>query len=190
MPRGMDSLIRMLLVAPQSALLVIDVQVRLLPAMAAGEPVVANSAKLMQAATRLGVPMLVSEQYSKGLGPTVPELAAHAPAGVTLEKNAFSCANDNAIVSRVMDLDRRQLVLCGIESHVCVLQTAIGFRERGYQIAVAWDATSSRREADRALAAERLRQEGIALVGTEMVLFEWLGKAGTPEFKEISAFIK
>ena len=94
------------------------------------------------------------------------------------------------IVARVGELGRRQLVLCGIESHVCVLQTAIGFRALGYEIAVAWDATSSRREADKALAAERLRAEGVTLAGVEMVLFEWLGRAGTPEFKEISALIK
>ncbi len=180
----------MLLVAPRSALLVVDIQTKLLPAMAEPGPVVANTTKLMRGATRLSVPLLVSEQYPKGLGPTVPELGALAPAGATLEKNAFSCAGDDGIVARVRALDRRQLVLCGIESHVCVLQTAIGFRERGYDIAVAWDATSSRRETDRSLAADRLRQAGIALVSTEMVLFEWLGKAGTPEFKEISGLIK
>ncbi len=180
----------MLLAAPQSALLVVDIQTKLLPAMAEPEPVVANTGKLMRAAVRLSVPLLVSEQYPKGLGPTVPELAALAPAGTTLAKNAFSCAGDDGIVARVRELHRRQLVLCGIESHVCVLQSAIGFRERGYTVAVAWDATSSRREGDRALAADRLRQEGIALVSTEMVLFEWLGRAGTPEFKEISGLIR
>jgi nicotinamidase-related amidase len=180
----------MLLVAPRSLLLVVDIQTKLLPAMAEPDPVVANTTKLMRAAVRLSVPLLVSEQYPRGLGPTVPELGALAPAGTTLEKNAFSCAGDDGIVARVRDLDRRQLILCGIESHVCVLQTAIGFRERGYDIAVAWDATSSRRESDRSLAADRLRQSGIALVSTEMVLFEWLGKAGTPEFKEISGLIK
>ncbi len=180
----------MLIQAEQSALLVVDIQSRLLPAMAAPEPVVANASKLMIAATRLGVPILVSEQYPKGLGPSVPEIAALTPAGAVLEKTAFSCAADAAIVARVGELGRRQLVLCGIESHVCVLQTAIGFRALGYEIAVAWDATGSRREADKALAADRLRAEDVTLAGVEMVLFEWLGRAGTPEFKEISALIK
>jgi len=180
----------MLIQAEQSALLVIDVQVRLLPAMAAPDPVVANSARLMKAAARLGVPILVTEQYPKGLGPTVADLASLAASGATLEKNAFGCAGDPGIVAHVQSLGRRQLVLCGIESHVCVLQTAIGFRERGYDVFVAWDATSSRREADRDLAAARLRAEGVALVGTEMAMFEWLGKAGTPEFKELSVLIK
>ena len=180
----------MLIQAEQSALLVVDIQSRLLPAMAAPEPVVANASKLMIAATRLGVPILVSEQYPKGLGPSVPEIAALTPTGAVLEKTAFSCAADAAIVARVGELGRRQLVLCGIESHVCVLQTAIGFRALGYEIAVAWDATGSRREADKALAADRLRAEDVTLAGVEMVLFEWLGRAGTPEFKEISALIK
>ncbi len=180
----------MLIQAEQSALLVVDIQTKLLPAMAAPDPVVSNTARLMRAATRLGVPLLVSEQYPKGLGPTVPELAALAPVGAVLEKNAFSCAGDAGIVAKVGSLGRSQLVLCGIESHVCVLQTAIGFRALGYAVFVAWDATSSRREADRDLAAARLRAEGVALVGTEMALFEWLGKAGTPEFKEISVLIK
>ncbi|MBL8805994.1 MAG: hydrolase [Rhodospirillales bacterium] len=180
----------MLIQAEQAALLVVDIQSRLLPAMAAPEAVVANTSKLMIAAARLGVPILVSEQYPKGLGPSVPEIAALTPAGAVLEKNAFSCAGDAGIVARVGELGRRQLVLAGIESHVCVLQTAIGFRALGYEIAVAWDATSSRREADRALAADRLRAEDVTLASVEMVLFEWLGRAGTPEFKEISALIK
>jgi nicotinamidase-related amidase len=188
--QGADSLHSMLFVAPRSALLVVDIQAKLLPAMAEPGSVVANATKLMRGAVRLSVPLLVSEQYPKGLGPTVPELAALAPAGATLEKNAFSCADDDGIVARVRGIDRRQLVLCGIESHVCVLQTAIGFRERGYDVAVAWDATSSRRESDRALAADRLRHAGVVLASTEMVLFEWLGRAGTPEFKEISGLIK
>jgi nicotinamidase-related amidase len=180
----------MLIEAARSLLLVVDIQERLLPAMADGAAVVSHSAKLMLAARRLGVPVLVSEQYPKGLGATVQELASLAVPGGVYAKNAFSCANDAAIAAAVAATGRTQLVLCGIEAHVCVLQSALEFSARGYKVAVAWDATSSRRESDRDLAAHRLRAGGVAVASTEMVLFEWLGRAGTPEFKEISALIK
>jgi nicotinamidase-related amidase len=181
---------KMLIQADQSLLLLVDVQARLLPAMAAPEAAVAGCAKLLTAAARLGVQVVASEQYPKGLGPTVPELAARVPAGATLTKVTFSCADEPALESRIAASGRRTIVVCGIEAHVCVLQSAIGFRARGYDVAVAWDATSSRRESDRDLAAHRLRQAGVVVAGVEMVLFEWLGRAGTPEFKEISALIK
>ena len=102
----------------------------------------------------------------------------------------FSCAETPSIADAVAASGRTQLVLCGIEAHVCVLQTALGFAARGLGVAVAWDATASRRASDRALAADRLRQAGVVLVSTEMVLFEWLGRAGTPEFKDMLALIK
>lgn len=180
----------MILDASRSLLLVVDIQVRLLPAMEEGPRVVAAAAKLMQAAALLGVPVLVSEQYPKGIGNTVPELAALAPAGSGHTKMTFSCAATPAIADAVAASGRTQLVLCGIEAHVCVLQTALGFAATGRDVAVAWDATSSRRESDRALAADRLRQAGVVLVSSEMVLFEWLGRAGTPEFKDMLALIK
>jgi nicotinamidase-related amidase len=180
----------MLIQADQSLLLLVDVQARLLPAMAEPQAAVAGCTKLLQAAVRLGVPVVASEQYPKGLGPTVPELAPLVPAGATLTKMTFSCAAEPAIVARIAASGRRTLVLCGTEAHVCVLQSALGFRARGYDVVVAWDATSSRREADRDLAAHRLRQAGIVVASVEMVLFEWLARAGTPEFREISAVIK
>ena len=180
----------MLLDASRSLLLVVDIQERLLPAMEEGPRVVAAAAKLMHAAARLGVPVLVSEQYPKGIGATVLELAALAPTGSVHAKMTFSCAATPSIADAVAASGRTQLVLCGIEAHVCVLQSALGFAATGRDVAVAWDATSSRRASDRALAADRLRQAGIVLASTEMVLFEWLGRAGTPEFKDMLALIK
>ena len=177
----------MLLEAARSLLLVVDVQARLLPAMSEPDLVVANSTKLVAAAKRLAIPVLVSEQYPRGLGPTVEALAG---AGTVLAKMSFSCAADPGIAQALERVGRRQIVLCGIESHVCVLQTAIGLRAKGYDVAVVWDAVSSRKQADKDLAAERLRANGVWLIGTEMAVFEWLGVAGTPEFKELSALIK
>lgn len=177
----------MLLEAARSVLLVVDVQARLLPAMAEPDLVTGNSAKLVAAAKRLTIPVLVSEQYPKGLGPTIDALAG---AGAVLAKMSFSCAADPGIAEAIERTGKRQIVLCGIESHVCVLQTALGFKAKGYDVAVVWDAVSSRKLADKELAAARLRHAGVWLVGTEMAIFEWLGVAGTPEFKELSASIK
>jgi nicotinamidase-related amidase len=180
----------MLLDARRSALLIVDMQERLLPAMDGGEPALANAARLMEAAGRLGVPILVSEQYPKGLGPTVPALAALAPTGTVAEKLHFSCAADPGWRGRFERLDRRQAVLAGVEAHVCVLQTALGLKAAGYEPAVVADATASRRPESKAMAFDRLRQNGVEVVTTEMVLFEWLGQAGTAEFKALSGLIR
>jgi nicotinamidase-related amidase len=177
----------MLLNVSQSVVLVVDVQARLLPAMAEPDLVTGNSAKLVAAARRLAIPVLISEQYPKGLDPTVEALAG---AGTVMAKMRFSCAADPGIAQALERLGRRQIVLCGIESHVCVLQTALGLKAKGYDVAVVWDAVSSRKLADKELAAHRLRGEGVALIGTEMAIFEWLGVAGTSEFKELSAAIR
>jgi nicotinamidase-related amidase len=180
----------MLLEASRSVLLVVDIQERLLPAMEEGARVVAQSVKLMRGAKRLKVPMYVSEHCPGKIGATVPAIASCALAGSIHHKTTFSCANAPDLVEAVGWAKRTQLVLCGIEAHVCVLQTAFGFAARGMKVAVAWDATASRRESDRALAADRLRQAGIQLVSTEMVLFEWLGRANSPAFKDIMKLIK
>jgi len=180
----------MLIERQRSCLLVIDVQERLLPAMASGNQVVANGAVLVKAAARLGVPVLTSEQYPKGLGPTVPALAALLPEGAAIPKSEFSCAAAPGYVERLKATGREQLILTGIEAHVCVLQTALQFRGLGYSVFVVADAVSSRKPESVALALARMRDAGAVAVTTEMVLFEWLGRAGTPEFKELSALIR
>ena len=180
----------MLIESDLSCLLVVDVQARLAPAMAAHDQVIANTAVLMKAAARLQVPMLVSEQYPKGLGPTVPELAALAEAGAVLEKVHFSCMGDQTYAQRFRALGRGTAVVAGIEAHVCVLQTCIQLMEDGHRVYVVADAVSSRAPENATLALERLRAAGAIVVSTEMVVFEWLRRAGTPEFKELSALIK
>jgi nicotinamidase-related amidase len=183
----------MLLRAERSFLAVVDVQERLAPAMATPEPAIARCEILMRAAARLGVPMLVSEQYPKGLGRTVPALAALAATNDVVEKIHFSCADEHAWAERLGLFDesgRDQAVVCGMEAHVCVLQTALGLHEQGYQVAVVADAVSSRRKEDAGLALARMSQAGLTVVSAEMVVFEWLRRAGTAEFKELSALIK
>jgi len=180
----------MVLQAEKSAFLLVDVQERLLPAMAEGEAVVGRAAILLQAAATLGVPVLASEQYPQGLGPTVPALTALLPAGATMAKLHFSCAADPAIARRLKDLARPQVVLAGIEAHVCVLQTALGLLAQGYAPFVVADATSSRAASNKDAGLARMRAAGIGIVTTEMAVFEWLGQAGTPAFKTLSKLIR
>jgi nicotinamidase-related amidase len=182
----------MLIGRDSSCLLVVDIQEKLLPAMQDPMLVVRNTGILMQAAARLGIPILVSEQYPQGLGPTVAELRHLAPADAVLAKTAFSCADDPALCQRLADLKRPQAVICGIEAHVCVLQTALGLaaRKSGITPIVIGDATSSRTNANREAGLARLRADGVEIATTEMAVFEWLGSAGTSEFKELSRLIR
>ena len=185
----------MLLSPEESCLLVVDVQERLLPAMSSPDNLVNSISLLLKAADLLDVPVLASEQYPKGLGPTVPVLNEWLDLQSTIEKIEFSCAANAVIRDRVVGLGRRQLVICGIEAHVCVLQTAIGFQTDGLpaaegQVFVVADAVDSRDPANRTLALQRIRQDGVQVVATEMVVFEWLGQAGTPAFKELSNLLK
>lgn len=180
----------MLIERHKSCLLVVDVQEKLAPAMAEPAAVIRNSGILLRAANRLGVPTILSEQYPQGLGPTVPELRALAPASARLGKLSFSCAADPGLQRRLEETRRSQVILCGMEAHVCVLQTALGFKGGGYQTFVVADAVSSRAPANRDLALRRLAANGVELVTTEMVVFEWLARAGTAEFKELSKLIK
>lgn len=180
----------MLMSAASSALLVVDIQQRLLPHVRMPQTVIDNTTVLLKAARRLDVPVLVSEQYPRGLGATVPELTPLVTAGETIEKLHFSCIGEDTFANRFRALGRSQAVVVGLEAHVCVLQTVEGLLASGTDTFVVEDATSSRVEKSHAAAMARLGEAGARIVTTEMVVFEWLGKAGTPAFKELSALIK
>ena len=183
----------MLLDRARCQLLVVDVQDRLLPAMHEGERMVANCAILMQAAHRLGIPVTISEQYTTRLGATIARLADIKGDARVMEKMHFSCAGDAGIGARVRGLaseGRAQVVVCGIESHVCVLQSALGFAGGGLNVFVALDAVTSRKPESVAVARERFAAEKVAVITTEMAVFEWLRVSGTPEFKDLSKLIK
>lgn len=173
-----------------SQLVLVDIQSKLTPAMDAGEmpQVLRNAAILAQAANLLTVPMLYTEQYPKALGATVPELASHLT-GVAIEKIDFSCAAVPNFRSRLTQ-DRSQIILAGIESHICVLQTALGLQNMGKQVFVVEDAVTSRKLSNKHNALARLRQAGCVITNTESVVFEWLGKAGSEPFKTISKLIR
>ena len=180
----------MMMKADQSCLVILDVQEKLAPVMHDPRRVIAGCTILLHAAARLNVPVLITEQYPKGLGPTMIDLREMAPQYVTIEKISFSAASEPSFLARLETVGRRQLILAGIETHVCVLQTALELKEKGWDVFVVGDCCSARRAESEAMAHERLRTAGIHLVNREMVLFEWLEKAGTPEFKELQALIR
>jgi len=180
----------MLATAEQCVLLVIDMQERLLPAMSEQEQSLKNALILVTAAREMGVPVLASEQYSKGLGRTVPELSALIGPDDVFAKTEFSCSENVEIRSRISALRRSQVVLAGFESHVCVLQTAFGLSELGMKTFVAADATASRQTSSKEIACSRLARAGIEIVTTEMVVFEWLKSADAPAFRTLSRLIR
>ena len=174
----------------KAQLLIIDMQERLLPAMAAPEQALKNAIILAKAARALDLPINVSEQYPKGLGHTVGALKDEIGNRPVDEKVEFSCWKNAALRERISQHKREQVVLAGIEAHVCVLQTAMDLKAAGYQVFAVADAMSSRGEDSAAIACDSMRQAGIAIVTTEMVIFEVLGAAGTPEFKQLSGLIR
>ncbi len=171
----------------RSCLLLVDVQEHLVPAIHGHERLVDNCRWLLSAARDLSVPVLATEQYPAGLGPTVAPLRELlAPENVS-DKTTFSCCAAKGFPDRVAGLERGQVIIAGIEAHVCVLQTVHGLLELGYTVFPVADVVSSRSAGDEELAIRRMRDAGAIIVSREMVLFEWLGRAGTPEFKRISA---
>ena len=173
-----------------AGLVVIDIQECLLPAIFEKERVVQNALRLIKGAAVLGMPVLVTEQYPKGMGPTVPEIAAAIPGYAPMEKLTFSSCAAPDFLADVKSKGLSDLVLCGIEAHVCVCQTCLDLLQAGFTPFVVADAVSSRTPENHRLALERMRQAGALIVSTEMVLFELLERAGTAEFKQVLALVK
>jgi len=175
----------------QSQFVLVDVQERLagvmLPdAMAA---VAKNCAILLQAAKLLEIPTIYTEQYPQGLGATLGDLSAHLSAQQRVEKIVFSCAKEPTF-TRKLTSDRPQIVLAGMEAHICVLQTALDLQQSGHQVFVAEDAVISRNPSNKANALERLRKASIIISNTESIVFEWLGSAEGDAFKQISKLVR
>ena len=176
----------MLLTAESAALLLIDLQERLMPAIYNGEVVVARAVRLAEAARLLDVPIGATEQYPAGLGPTVSPLAAYPRA--VLAKTAFSAVEDPGF-SGLLPAGTSEIVVAGCEAHVCVLQTVLGLARRHRVLLVA-DAVGSRDPADRVAAIDRARTHGVEIVTSEMVLFEWLRDSQHPKFREVQNLLK
>lgn len=175
----------MLIDAGRSMLLVIDLQAKLVPAMADHETLLANALWLLRAAQKIGVPVAATEQYPKGLGPLVPAIRQLLPAAAIASKTHFSCVAARCLPD-LPGNDRAQVVVIGAEAHVCVLQTALELLEDGKEVYVVADAVGARRQDDRRVALTRMRDEGVRVVTREMVVFEWLGEAGTALFREVN----
>lgn len=174
----------------ESLLLIVDAQAGLARAVQDAGSRIARLRLLLHAAAVLEVPVIVSEQYPKGLGPTDPRLLPLPAAAAVLPKLAFSCWREPALRAVLEGAGRRQIVVTGMETHVCVLQTALDLQKAGFAVHLAADAAGSRREEDRALALARLRDQGVSIVTAEMVVFEWLERAEGPAFKTLIPAIK
>jgi len=171
---------------PTSLLCVVDIQERLIPAIPTGPQVVALAGRLADAAALLGVRRVLTEQYPKGLGRTPPDLAAKLPAA--LSKMAFSCCGCEAFTAALAN-DIESALLCGLETHVCIQQTALDLLGRGLTVFIAVDAVGSRHPLDHEIALRRLESSGAILTTTEAALFEWCRSAEHPQFQAVRQFV-
>ncbi len=170
--------------------LVIDYQERLLPHIYENQQLLANTLVLIEGLKALEIPLIVTEQYRKGLGITVPEIKNLFSPFNPMEKVSFSCYDDQGIGKALAATGQKSVVICGIEAHVCVLQTAIDLMENNYMPVVVADCISSRKPDDKQTAIKRMRQEGIIITSCEAILFELCRAAGTDQFKAISKLVK
>jgi nicotinamidase-related amidase len=178
------------IIRANTALAVIDIQERLLPAIFEGEQVVQNTLRLIKGARALQIPVLVTEQYKKGLGATTPEIAAEIAGFTQMEKVAFSACGAADFEAALKAKKVSDVILCGIEAHVCVSQTCLDLLDNGFRVFVVADAISSRSAENQRIGIERMRAAGAVIVSAEMILFELLEKAGTEEFKQILTLVK
>lgn len=176
----------MLMDVDRSILLVIDVQARLLPGVHQSDKLARNCGWLVKLAEAAGVPVLGSEQYPDGLGHTEEALRALIGPENIVGKHSFSCIDDPVFAERFDQCGREQVVLCGMESQACVMQSVLRLLERGVEVFVVADAISARDNHDTEIALRRMEQAGATLVTREMVGFEWIRRSGTPLFKTFS----
>jgi nicotinamidase-related amidase len=176
----------------QCALIVIDIQEKLLPPIFQKEQLVRNAQLLLRASHILKVPTLVSTQYAKGLGATVPEVSSLLAGVEPVDKTLFSCFGSDAFCSVLKRLpgQRTTLLLCGMESHICVTQTALGALREGYLVHIASDAVSSRTEWNWKVGLDRMRSAGAIISSTEMMIYELMRSSSSTAFKELLPHLK
>ena len=176
----------MLINKEDSLVLLVDVQQKLTPFVLNHQQIIDRCEWLLKLAKKMDVPVLASEQYPKGLGATVEQLSSYVAKEDYIEKIHFSCMQQPDYVQRLQSYKKKQLIVIGIEAHVCVLQTVLEMKRVGFEVYVVVDAVSSRHKVDLKYALKRMTQEGVRLVTAEMVFFEWLKHAGSPDFKSLS----
>lgn len=172
------------------AILIIDIQEKLLIASFNKEQILKNSVILAKTANILGLPVFITEQYPKGLGETVSEIKISNQNGVYYEKVDFNALADENLLEKLKQLQKKQIILFGIETHICVHQTAQALIENGFDVIIARDACGSRKEEEYLLALEQMKSYGANIKSTEMILFELIKTSKHPNFKEIQYLIK
>jgi len=192
MTQDLKDAARQPLSAEQAALVVVDIQEKLLPPIHEKERLVRNSQLLLRLAGILKIPVVATTQYAKGLGKTVPEIASLLPPPEPIDKLQFGCFASEQFCSTLKALPGRRntVLLCGMETHICVMQTALGALEQGYLVHVASDAVGSRSEWNWTIGLERMRTAGALISSTEMIIYELLGGSGTAEFKQMLQYLK
>jgi nicotinamidase-related amidase len=191
-PTDYAEVVRQPLEAERCALLVVDIQEKLLPPIFQNEQLVRNSKLLIRAADALKIPAIVSTQYAKGLGKTVPEVASLLPGTEAIDKDQFSCFGSEVFCTLLKRLpgNRNTLLLCGMESHICVMQTALAALREGYLVHVASDAVSSRTEWNWEIGLERMRGAGAVISSTEMMIYELMRSSSSQAFKAMLQHLK
>ena len=179
-----------MLTAENTCLVVIDIQEKLLHVMQNPEQVIKNTAVLIQIAKTLDIPILWCQQVPKALGPTVGELSSFLEGVVPINKSSFSCGGDEQFIEQIDVLKPRTAILCGIEAHVCVFQTALDLIQKDLNVHVIADATSSRTQENKDIGINRMAKEGVVISSTEMLLFEVLRNAKHEQFRELAKLIK
>ncbi|MGL4420026.1 MAG: hydrolase [Gemmataceae bacterium] len=176
------------LLPSRSIVVVIDIQEKLLPAMPTGPALIDAAKFLLDVAALLEVPVLATEQYPKGLGPTVEPLRQRLSTPI-LTKTAFSCSGAPGFLAELRARTREDVILVGMETHVCVQQTALDLLENGFRVVLLADALGSRHATDHAMALERMHHAGATVTTSESVAFEWLGDSQHPQFRAVSSLI-
>ena len=177
------------LLKEESLLLIIDIQERLVPAMKYGKQVIKNTNILISATEEMNIPIIVTEQYPKGLGQTVPEINNHLGDSLKFEKTLFTACTDE-VIEALENAGKKKIIITGMETHVCVFQTTRDLISRGYEVFVVSDGVASRYKENYKNGLDLIKDMGAVITNTETILFDLLKKAGTPEFKVLSKLIK
>ncbi|MDF1578390.1 MAG: isochorismatase family protein [Desulfurivibrionaceae bacterium] len=174
------------------ALLAVDIQERLMPVISGGAEVAGNSARLLKAAKVMNIPVAATTQYAARIGELLPEIKAELGEVVPFDKMQFDCFADQVIRERVKGLGREvnTLIVCGVETHICIYQSVLGALREGYKVWVPADAVSSRTARNSEIGLARIRELGGTVGSTEMIIYDLLHRAGTPEFRELLPYLK
>ena len=170
--------------------LIIDIQERLFPVMWKKNRLLKNCNILISGLSALGIPLVITQQYTKGLGDTIPQIQSVLSDLQYIEKREFSCCDEPSVTEKLKELNAKNIIICGIESHVCVQQTAVDLKNAGFNPVVVMDCVSSRKPKSIRLAKERFRFENIMMTSAEAILFELARSSASPEFKTISKLVK